>query len=59
MSISEFQQEQFKQQELERKFEEIAAKRAKERKLRDRLSYCIHTPKEVLQRLGERWRNMY
>lgn len=52
--MTEFRKIQIEQRELDRKLDEIAAKKAKERQEQNRLSYCMHTPLEVLRNLGKR-----
>ena len=52
--MTEYDKIQREQKELERKLDEIAARRAKERQERNRKSYCMHTPPEVLRNLGKR-----
>ncbi len=56
MAMSEYRKIQIEQRELDRKLDEIAARRAKERKAASKISYCMHTPKEAMRRLGERSR---
>ena len=57
MAMSEYRKIQIEQCELDRKLDEIAARRAKERKEASKISYCMHTPKEAMRRLGERSRS--
>jgi hypothetical protein len=57
LHMTEYEKIQQEQKELERKLDEIAVRRAKERRSRNRRSYCMHTPPEALRRLGERSRN--
>lgn len=51
--MTEYDKIQMEQKKLERKLDEIAARRAKEMRERNRKSYCMHTPPEVLRALGE------
>lgn len=59
MAQSEFRTIQLEQRKLDAKLDLIAAKRAREWKAETRVSYCMHTPKEALRRLGERARSRY
>ncbi len=56
MSISLYDKLQLEQRELERKLDEIAARKARDKYEGMKPSYCMHTPKAAMQRLGERSR---
>ncbi len=59
MAMAKCRKAQLRQRELNRKLDEIAADRAKERRAANKVSYCMHTPKEALRELGERSRSRY
>jgi len=54
MAISEYRKIQIAQKHLECVLDEMAARKSKERRKQNRLSYAMHTPPEVMRRLGER-----
>lgn len=56
MAISEYRKIQIEQRELDRQLENIVDRKIKERKDASKVSYCMHTPRAVLRRLGDRSR---
>ncbi len=59
MAITEYRKIQIEQRELDKKLDEIAEKKSKERCKKRRLSYAMHTPPEVLRNLGNRSKRKY
>lgn len=59
MAISEYRKIQTEQRELARKLDEIVVRKATEKSTINKASYCMHTPKEVMRRLGENSRSRY
>lgn len=56
MSMTEYRKIQIEERKLRDKLDEIAAHKALERKAANKISYCMHTPKEAMRRLGDRSR---
>lgn len=58
-NITEYRKIQIEQKRLEEKLDEIAAKRARKRREKNKYSYAMHTPKEAMRKLEERPRSRY
>ena len=58
-NITEYRKIQIEQKRLEEKLDEIAAKRARKRREKNKYSYAMHTPKEAMRKLRERSRIRY
>lgn len=54
MVMSEYRKIKIEQHELNRKLDEIATRKELERRAANKISYCMHTPKEAMRSLGER-----
>lgn len=54
MAISEYRKIQIEQKHLDCVLDGIAARKSKERRKQNRLSYAMHTPPEVMRNLGKR-----
>lgn len=59
MAISEYRKIQIEQRELDRRLDEIAMRKAQQRSSGRKASYCMHTPKEAMQRLGKKSQSRY
>ncbi len=59
MAVSDYKNGLQKQSDRDRRLKEIAAREAKARRTANRISYCMHTPKEAMRQLEERARSRY
>ena len=50
-NITEYRRIQIEQKRLEEKLDEIAAKRARKRREKNKYYYAMHTPKEAMRKL--------
>ncbi len=59
MAVSDYKNGLRKQCELEQRLKEIAAQESKVRRAANRISFCMHTPKEAMRQLEEQARSRH